>query len=97
MTQMTNSGAFDSKIWKEQRGKNERKNPRIEMVIELGKRHLRKGMTRAEVHALLGEPDQKHGTSDVYELGASPVGVDFEYYILDYENELLSNFRITRS
>jgi len=91
------SDGFNSTLWKAQHGKHERHNPRGKMIVSLEKNHLRPGMMRAEVHALLGEPDQKRGTSDVYNLGASPVGVDFEYYVLEYDSaERLSKFWLTR-
>jgi hypothetical protein len=97
VTQNISSGNFDSKIWKEQYKKHETKNPRGWMVVDLKEHHLREGMTHAEVRLLLGEPDQKRGTSDVYNLGISPVGVDFEYFVLEYDNGgLLAKFYTQR-
>ncbi len=78
--------AFDAELWQAQRGKDERHNPRGGMVVDLLQTHLRVGMSRTEVRRLLGEPDQRHGSSDVYELGVSPYGIDFEYLLIDYDS-----------
>ncbi|WP_164017042.1 outer membrane protein assembly factor BamE [Pyxidicoccus trucidator] len=92
------AGAFDSELWKAQRGTGADKNPRVGMVVELKKKHLREGMTREDVQKLLGEPDQRRGTSEVYELGMSPVGVSYEYLVIDYDGQgKVMRFRVTRS
>lgn len=92
------TGAFDAEQWKAQRGSSARNNPRIGMVAELQRKHLREGMTREEVQRLLGEPDQRRGTSEVYELGQSPVGVSYEYFVIDYDGAgKVTQLRITRS
>ena len=51
-------------------------------VFESGKLHA--GMTREEVHALLGPPDPPWPSHDGWCLGASPLGVDSEYYAVRY-------------
>ena len=97
MVTQSNSGGFDSKAWQAQRGKHERDNPRAGMVVPLTRDHLRAGMRRAEVKALLGEPDQRRGQSDVYELGVSPVGVDEEYFVVEYDSDgKVTQFRVSR-
>lgn len=80
------AGGFDAELWQAQRGSNERRNPRAGMVGDLLREHLRVGMSRAEVLRLLGEPDYRDRLSDVYELGVSPVGVDDEYLVVDYDD-----------
>ncbi|XXF76260.1 hypothetical protein P2318_24820 [Myxococcaceae bacterium GXIMD 01537] len=92
------TGAFDAEQWKAQRGGVESNNPRLGMVAELKRKHLREGMTREEVQRLLGEPDQRRGTSEVYELGQSPVGVSYEYFVIDYDGAgKVTQVRISRS
>ncbi|NMO19628.1 hypothetical protein HPC49_48355 [Pyxidicoccus fallax] len=89
---------FDAEQWKAQRGSTARNNPRIGMVVELKEKHLRNGMSREEVQKLLGEPDQRRGTSEVYALGTSPFGPSYEYFIIDYDGTgLVTGFRISRS
>ncbi|MCP3057697.1 hypothetical protein LXT21_02780 [Myxococcus sp. K38C18041901] len=94
----TQKGAFDSEQWKAQRGSGADKNPRVGMVVALKQHHLREGMSREDVHTLLGEPEQRRGTSEVYELGVSPVGVSYEYFIIDFDaQDRVTRFRVTRS
>jgi hypothetical protein len=80
---------FDSEVWKAQSGFHENKNPRNGMVVSLKKYHLFEGMMQVEVYALLGEPDSKRNSKDVYYLGVSPWGIDFEYLELEYDSELM--------
>lgn len=95
-TQQT--GAFDAETWKAQRGSGARKNPRIGMVVDLQRKHSLEGMSRDDVRKLLGEPDQREGTSEVYELGASPFGPSYEYFVLDYDaGGKVTQARLTRS
>jgi outer membrane protein assembly factor BamE (lipoprotein component of BamABCDE complex) len=83
----TNRDAFDASVWKEQRGNYEHYNPRIRMTTSLRERHLRKGMARTDVHALLGTPDQETDTTDTYYLGRSQVSVKFAIFVLSYDDE----------
>jgi hypothetical protein len=57
---------FDRKVWLANASNYGRGNPRGQMADDLRKRWLRKGMTRKEVKALLGEPDPQ-GPEGVYE------------------------------
>jgi outer membrane protein assembly factor BamE (lipoprotein component of BamABCDE complex) len=91
------TGAFDSEQWKAHRGSTARNNPRMGMVVELQRKHLRPGMSRDEVQRLLGEPDDRQGDNEVYELGASPIGVSYEYFIVDYDSAgKVTQLRISR-
>ena len=91
-------GGFDAEQWKAQRGSTARNNPRVGMVVELQEKHLREGMSRAEVQQLLGEPDSRQGANEVYELGASPFGASFEYFVIEYDSTgKVTQLRITRS
>jgi hypothetical protein len=83
----TNSGNFNSQLWIAQYGKNERNNPRSGMVVALERNVLQKGMRRLEVRAILGKPEQIRHNIDVYDLGASPFGVDYEQYFIEYDKE----------
>ena len=97
---MVNSrkGAFDPELWQAQRGKDERHNPRGGMVVDLLQTHLRVGMSRLEVQRLLGEPDRRQELRDMYELGVSPYGIDFEYFVIDYDDAgKVTQLRINRS
>ena len=90
-------GAFDAEQWKALRGSTARNNPRVGMVVELQEKHLRQGMSREEVQKLLGEPDQRRDTSEVYELGASPFGPSYEYFVIDYDGAgKVTQFHVTR-
>jgi hypothetical protein len=82
----TTAGSFDSERWKAQRNSAARENPRAGMLGNL-KDRLRPGMTRDEVVALLGEPEakEKEDTRYVYDLGASAFGVDYEYYVVEFD------------
>lgn len=89
---------FDADVWRAQRGSTARETPRTGLVVPLERNHLHKGMTRAAVIELLGEPDRRQPRSDHYRLGASPVGIDFETYVIEYdEQDLVTGFGIRRS
>jgi hypothetical protein len=50
------------------------------------------------VQRLLGEPDRRRELSDIYELGVSPYGIDFEYFVIDYDSAgKVTQLRISRS
>ncbi len=78
---------FDSQQWKAQKDSGARDNPRVHMVVALERKHLRTGIARAEVEQLLGAPEQREKDKDVYALGASPVGVDMESYVIEYDGQ----------
>ncbi len=91
------SNGFDSKTWQAQRGV-EKNNARGGMLGALERRYLRVGMPRAEVQQQLGPPDYSEADRDVYELGRSPVGVDFESYVIQYDRAgRVAQFGISRS
>lgn len=83
-TTMTTAGGFDSDKWKALRSSTERDNPRSRMLGDL-KKELRQGMTRDAVVALLGEPEIKEGARYVYAIGASAFGVDYEYFVIEFD------------
>jgi len=78
---------FDAALWRAQHGSDARDNPRSGLVPALEREVLRKGMSREEVREILGPPEGETPQRDVYELGASPVGVDYEQYVIEYDEE----------
>lgn len=84
---------FDSTTWKAQRGASALDNKRGGMVSEL-ERSVRVGMTRAEVIALLGEPDMGQQTeSEKYLLGLA-FGPDEQYYEIRYREGKVESLRL---
>ena len=79
----TAAPAFDSAVWKAQRGADPQANTRGTMVAAL-EQAVRTGMPRSDVIALLGEPDSRDADTDIYELGVSPLGIDAEVYAVTY-------------
>src|SRR5262249_14926043 len=77
-------GRFDAARWQALHGSDARDNPRAGMVGEL-QRLWRPGMTRAEVEALLGEREQRSRESYIYDLGTSRYGVDYEYFVVEFD------------
>lgn len=92
------SKPFEAQAWRAQRGSTAHDNPRVFMVVPLERDgHLREGMARAEVLDLLGPPDRATARNDQYRLGASPVGVDYETYVIDYnEVDQVLRFQVRR-
>jgi hypothetical protein len=86
MATTTMTAGFDSDKWKALRSSTARENPRSRMVSKL-EQELRPGMTQDEVLALLGEPEIKEGVRYVYSIGASPFGVDYEYFAVEFDAE----------
>jgi len=48
---------FDTRVWRTAQVQARAPGVRGDMVVDLMRHHLRRGMTRSEVTALLGEPD----------------------------------------
>lgn len=91
-----NDNGFDTDAWKAQRGTTARENTRATQVPSL-ERQLRPGMTRDEVHRLLGEPDRRTEKADIYRMGIAPFGIDQESYQIIYDsNGVLTEHRLTR-
>jgi hypothetical protein len=96
MATTTIANSFDSSKWKALRNSSERDNPRSRMLGDL-KKELKPGMTQAEVVALLGEPETKEGARYIYAIGASAFGVDYEYFVVEFDaNGKLLRHSITR-
>ncbi len=81
---VTHTGDFDRQRWAAEQGKYDVANQRAGMVAALRERHLRAGMPRAEVRALLGTPDASGPQRDTWFLGRSGVGPSIETWVVDY-------------
>ena len=90
--------SFDSDTWKSQRGVMSDANKRGALIADLDQ-HLKPGMNRASVLQLLGEPDytDAESSTDVYRIGRSPYGIDSESYELQYRDDRLESYRLSRS
>lgn len=87
MSTTVSTGNFDSALWRAQYKKHQRDNPRIGMVPALEREVLHKGMSREVVREVLGRPEQVRENADLYDLGVSPFGVDYEQYVIEYDQE----------
>ena len=97
MSTTVSTGNFDSALWKAQYKKYQRDNPRIGMVPDLEREVLHKRMSREVVREILGRPEQVRENADLYDLGVSPFGVDYEQYVIEYDQEnKVVNFFISR-
>ncbi len=67
--------SFDAELWRTA-DTNEQDNPRCLMQRDLEQNHLKLGMTKAEVAALLGELEEREQTTSYYLGFCSPFGVD---------------------
>ena len=80
---------FDQKTWLAHSGDESSSNPRAGMVGKLIDETLTKGMERQQIQTLLGPPDSKMETRDLYSLGRSPWGIDLEHLAIDYVEDRL--------
>lgn len=78
---------FDAALWRAQYKSFERDNPRIGMISVLEREVLQKGMTKEAVREILGPPEQTRDNIDLYDLGISPFGVDYEQYVIEYDSD----------
>jgi hypothetical protein len=89
---------FDAGLWKAQRDEDfDGDNPRAGMVGQLQREHLVEGTLRERVHDLLGPPESVRGDTDLYELGRSATGVDYEQLAIVYEDGRVATTLIKRS
>lgn len=91
--------AFDAERWRAQHDTEAlmERNPRGDMAAELMAEHLPAGRSREEVQALLGPPEFVDGDADVYELGRSAYGVDYEQLAITYAAGRLVGAQIRRT
>ena len=78
---------FDRAKWTAPASVNSDRTPRGRMAGDLRRRFLRRGMSRSEVRALLGRPDdEERGVEDHYLLGyCSPMSIDGDQLIIRYD------------
>lgn len=89
---------FDATVWKAQRDEDfDGDNPRAAMVGELQREHLAEGTARDRVHDLLGPPESVDGDTELYELGRSATGVDYEQLAIVYEDDRIARTLIKRT
>lgn len=90
------SSSFDTAQWEAAKNDPPTRNRRARQVSALMKT-LRAGMPRSEVLQLLGPPDQQRTSSDLYELGVAPLGIDDEWFKVQYDEQgLVVQFGQTR-
>ena len=75
--------AFDPVVWRAQAGV-ETGSRRFGMIRDLETTKLRVGMTREEVHDLLGVPESFRPGYDGWGLGFPPFGMDYDSYAVRY-------------
>lgn len=75
---------FDKARWAAERGNFKGENARAAMVPSIDEAGIRRGATRDQVRALLGEPDSTGPAADIYYLGRSRSGPSFETLRIDY-------------
>jgi DNA-directed RNA polymerase subunit RPC12/RpoP len=64
-----NRRQFDRVVWQSHTNDPSPENPRSQMLGDLQRQHLRIGMTKQQVHHLLGSPEQQTVTTDIYRVG----------------------------
>jgi outer membrane protein assembly factor BamE (lipoprotein component of BamABCDE complex) len=79
--------SFDRAAWASGQGNASGKNPRSGMVSQARDAGLKVGATRAEVRALLGEPDASDSGGDAWFLGQGQYSVDFETLDVSYGSD----------
>lgn len=92
---ITADPGFDSAQWKAQYGTGAVDNPRGGMVGDV-EDLLHPGMSRSEVVDLLGKPEQEERERFTYEIGVSPYGIDYEYFVIEFASDELVRTYITR-
>lgn len=80
------SDRFDAKLWQAQHNSTAFDNPRAGQIESLQRDHMRAGMSRADVRALLGEPEASTPGMDRYALGVAPLGIDPQTYVIRYDD-----------
>jgi hypothetical protein len=86
---------FDSDHWKAQYDVDDRDNPRAGMVTAL-ERLLTPGMSRDAVLDLLGRPESQDVNQFRYSIGVSPYGIDYEYFVVEFDRDGLVRTFIMR-
>lgn len=76
---------FDTAKWASGRGNATEENVRSGMIAGLADANVVPGASRAETHAVLGEPDTVSGDREVYALGRGSYAPDYETLVIEYD------------
>ncbi len=90
---------FDSNKWKTTKLDNENDwSIRWDMMNSLRNNHKLVGMSKNQIVKLLGKPDSSFSTpkSFRYYLGYAHFGIDTGSLIIEFENETVENYLVTR-
>ncbi|MBQ0910044.1 hypothetical protein KBJ98_15130 [Flavobacterium sp. F-328] len=90
---------FDSNKWKTTKLDNEHDmSLRWDMMNSLRNNHKLVGMSKNEIIKLLGKPDSSFSTPKTfrYFLGYAHFGIDTGSLIIEFENETVENYLVTR-
>jgi hypothetical protein len=89
------SVAFDKEKWASGKGSLTVENPRGKMVSDAEEAGVKVGATRANIRALLGEPDGKGPRGDSWALGFANYSMDPQNFVVDYdENDIATKVYI---
>jgi hypothetical protein len=80
---------FNQSLWAAYSGSTDPHNPRGQMYEDLTKQNLKKGMSKQDILALLGEPDfSKEDTVFKYNLGAwSGFRIDYDSLDIEFDQD----------
>jgi hypothetical protein len=84
-----NDQRFNQSLWAAYSGSTDPSNPRGQMYEDLTKQNLKKGMSKQDILALLGEPDfSKEDTVFKYNLGAwSGFRIDYDSLDIEFDQD----------
>lgn len=90
VTACKDRSAFDTDVWKADADCPDGSDRRSLMTNDLEQAHLRLGMTKEDVFALLGEPEIREDATFIYCLGRGLIDFDSYYIGFDAENRIKS-------
>lgn len=76
---------FDRASWTAGAGNHDGENPRAALVEDAREAGVRPGARRADVRALLGDPDSTGPEADIWYLGRASYSVDYRVLRVDYD------------
>lgn len=86
--------SFDSNKWKEWVESEEDFNLRWQMTGSLTFKHKLKGMNKAEVKSLLGEPTTENFDNWSYNLGPSGSGINYGSLIIEFKETEVTKYKV---
>ena len=87
---------FDSEEWKNWVETETTMSLRWDMRKDLVKKHKLVGLPVHEIIDLLGEPEQKYGNKYQYNLGAARHGIDYGTLTIEFKDDKVIDFKISR-